>query len=165
MAIQITHGPNAFDTYAPLLKEIADLGADTVLLSCAGYMEHARSQMIVPDVLRTPSKEDFVDLLLKAKEYKLRVILMPIVLLRYPRGSEWRGVIEPPDWDDWWRDYREFIAYFAQIAQEGEADAFIVGSELVSTEKYTAEWVKNIEVARRHFKGKLSYSANWDHYE
>src|ERR1041384_1402085 len=91
LAIQITHGLNAFETYAPLLKEVADLGADTVLLSIAGYMEHAHAQMIVPDLLRTPSKEDFVDLLLKAKEYKLRVVLMPIVLLRYPRGSEWRG--------------------------------------------------------------------------
>lgn len=165
IAMQITHGPGAFDKYVPLLKEIAELGADTVLISSAGYMEHARSQAIFIDALRTPSRDDFIDLLLKAREFKLRPIVMPIVLLRYPRGSEWRGVIEPPDWDDWWKDYRDFISYFAQIAQEGQAEAFMIGSELVSTEKYTAEWVKVAEVARREFKGKLSYSANWDHYD
>lgn len=165
MAIQLI-SPDAFGTYGPLIEEIAELGAESVLISPAAYMEHARSQAIFIDAMRTPAPDDFKDLLLHARKLGLRTIVMPIVLLKYPRGSEWRGVIEPPDWDDWWMDYRDFIKYFADIAREGQADAFMVGSELVSTEKYTAEWVKTIDTCRAHFRsGKLGYSANWDHYQ
>ncbi len=166
VAIQINQSAGAVEKYVPMLKEIADLGADTVLLSPAAYMEHARAQAIFIDAQKTPSPADFKTILLEARKLNLKVILMPIVLLRYPRGSEWRGVIEPPEWTDWWRDYRDFIAYFARIAREGQAEGMTVGSELVSTEKYTSEWVRVIEVARAEFPGgKLGYSANWDHYE
>jgi hypothetical protein len=112
-----------------------------------------------------PATEEFKAILRYARRLGLRTIIMPIVLLRNPRGSEWRGVIEPPDWEDWWNQYTEFVFYFTDIAREGQADALIVGSELVSTEKYTARWVTLIEAVRpRFWGGKLGYSANWDHY-
>jgi hypothetical protein len=164
VAMQITQ-PDPLGVYVPLLREIAELGADSVLISPAAYMEHARAQAIFIDALKTPAPDEFAMLLREARKLGLRVLFMPIVLLKYPRGSEWRGVIEPPSWDDWWRDYREFVSYFADIAQAGEADAFMVGSELVSTEKYTSEWIRVVELCRDRFKGKLGYSANWDHYE
>lgn len=165
MAIQINTGENVVPTYAPLLREVAGLGANTVLLSPAAYMEHAKSQAIWIDARKAPSHDDFVELLKQAKQLGLRVILMPTVLLSHPRGSEWRGVIEPPEWDDWWRQYRDFVKYFALIARDGEADTLMVGSELVSTEKQVEEWKKTVAVARSLFPGKLGYSANWDHYE
>lgn len=166
VALQINWGYDVLSTYGPLLQEIADLGANTVLMSTAGYMEHAKSQAIFIEARRTPSKAEFIALIRDAKSKGLKVILMPIVLLSHPRGSEWRGVIDPPDWADWWRQYRDFIKHFSDIAAEGEADVLMVGSELVSTEKNTAEWIKVIEIARERFrKGKLGYSANWDHYE
>ncbi|MEW6198566.1 MAG: hypothetical protein AB1601_07890 [Planctomycetota bacterium] len=169
LAIQVATGHRPLETYGPLLAEIAALGANTVLLSVAGYMEHATSQSIYIDARKVPSPADFQALIRRARELKLRPIVMPIVLLRNPRGSEWRGVIDPPDWDDWWRQYTDFVLYFADIARAGQADALMVGSELVSTEKYTARWVKVIETVRPRFGlpecgEKLGYSANWDHY-
>lgn len=165
VAIQLQTGFGPVETYVPLIREIADLGADTVLLSTPALMEHARAQGIFIDARKSPSPPEFVRLIQESRKLGLKVILMPIVLLSHPRGSEWRGVIEPPDWDDWFRQYREFVAHFADIARDGGADAFIVGSELVSTEKYTAQWVRAIEVVRERFKGRLGYSANWDHYK
>ncbi len=167
MAIQIQTSYQAVQQFVPLLKEVADLGANTVLLITAGYMEHAESQMIYIEARKTPTPEDFKTIIREARKLDLQVIVMPIVLLSKPRGSEWRGVINPPDWDDWWRQYREFIAYFCEIARDGGANALMVGSELVSTEdkKYTPEWLKVIELARANFYGgQLGYSANWDHY-
>jgi hypothetical protein len=165
LAIQLSSGHRPVETISPLLPEIADLGANTVLFSPAGYMEHARSQAIFIDARHTPSAAAQVALIRLARKLGLRVIVMPIVLLSHPRGSEWRGVIDPPEWDDWWRQYREFVEYFADIARQGGADALIVGSELVSTEKYTDQWLRTIELAREHFGGSLGYSANWDHYK
>ncbi|MFN0137569.1 MAG: glycoside hydrolase family 113 [Phycisphaerae bacterium] len=166
VAIQINWGYDVLRTYTPILDEIAATGANSLLLSTAGYMEHAKSQAIFLEARRTPAKGEMIALIKHAQDRGLKVILMPIVLLSHPRGSEWRGVIEPPDWPDWWRQYRDFIRHFADIAAEGEADGMMVGSELVSTEKNTAEWIKVIEIARERFrKGKLGYSANWDHYD
>ncbi|MCG3126132.1 MAG: hypothetical protein CHACPFDD_00962 [Phycisphaerae bacterium] len=165
VAVQMQTGFGPYDTYMPLIREIAELGADTVLLSTPALMEHARGQAIFIDVRKTPAPDEFKRIIRDSKALGLKVVIMPIILLSHPRGSEWRGVIEPPNWDDWFRQYREFIAHFADVAREGGADVLMVGSELVSTEKYTAQWVRVIELARQHFPGQLGYSANWDHYK
>lgn len=163
VALQLS-GLRSHEEHVRLLREIADLGADTVLLGVAALMEHARAQAVYIDVRRTPAAGALVDIIQAANDAGLRVLLMPTVLLSHPRGSEWRGVIDPPDWKDWWRQYREILRYFADVARQGGAEGLLVGSELVSTERYTAEWVRTIEVAREAFPGKLGYSANWDHY-
>jgi hypothetical protein len=165
LAVQLNTGHSALDAYRPLLREIAGLGANCVLLAIAGQMEHAKSQSIFIDARKTPSRADLKTLLLDARQLGLRVTVMPILLLANPRGSEWRGVIEPPDWENWWGQYRDFVLYFADIANEGGAEALIIGSELVSTEKYTAQWEKTIAAVRQRFGGRLGYSANWDHYK
>lgn len=166
VAIQVHTGFGPVETYRPLLQEVAALGADTVMLCPAGYMEHAKSQGIYIDARKCPGPQDFRALVAEARSQGLRVVIMPILLLTRPRGSEWRGMIEPPDWPDWWRQYQEFVVYFADIARDGGADALIIGSELVSTERNTGEWVRVIEAARQHFpNGRLGYSANWDHYK
>jgi hypothetical protein len=136
-----------------------------VLLSVPGHMEHARSQSIYLDLRKVPPPADLKTLIAAANARGLKVILMPIVLLENPRGSEWRGVIDPPDWDEWWREYEEFVLHFADIAREAKAESLIVGSELVSAEKYASKWRKLIaKVRERFYGGKLGYSANWDHY-
>lgn len=165
LAIQLASGYKPLETYGPPLREMSEMGANTVLFSVAGHMEHARSQSIYIDARKAPAAEDLKQLIRLAHEHELKVIIMPIVLLNNPRGSEWRGVIEPPDWDDWWKQYEEFVLYFADIAREGGAVAMTIGSELVSTESHTDRWTTLIEKARKRFYGGLlGYSANWDHY-
>ncbi len=165
LAIQVASGYKPVDQYGPLLREIRDLGANAVLFSVAGYMEHAQSQSIYIDSRKVPSRADFHRLIHLAHENDLRTIVMPIVLLKNPRGSEWRGLIEPPDWDEWWRQYTQFVLYFTDIARDADAEALIIGSELVSTEKQTSRWTKLIaDVRPRFYGGQLGYSANWDHY-
>lgn len=165
LAVQVQTSYEPLEHYQKLFREIAELGANAVLLSTAGFMEHAESQQIYLEARKIPPRQDFKQIVRAARQEGLQVILMPIVLLSRPRGSEWRGVIRPPDWDDWWRQYREFIIYFCEIAREGGANALMVGSELVSTEKFTERWLEIIALAREHFYGGLlGYSANWDHY-
>ncbi len=165
LAIQVHSGYQPLATFEPLLKEVAALGANTVLLSAPGFMEHARSQSIYIDARKVPAPDDFQELIRRANRLGLRVFLMPIVLLRNPRGNEWRGQIEPPDWEDWWAQYSEFVLYFADIAREGGAAGLLVGSELISTERMTDRWTRLIAAVRpRFYGGRLGYSANWDHF-
>ncbi len=166
LAIQIHTNYRAIETFTPLINEIAETGANMLLIATAGWMEHADSQGIYIEHRKTPSRDDMLTLIRTAREAGLDVFVMPIVLLAHPRGREWRGVIEPPSWELWWREYRDFIVYFADLAREGQARGLILGSELVKTETQTAEWVATIELVRARFpEGMLGYSANWDTYE
>lgn len=165
VAWQIHYAPLAVEQAHTILPEIADLGADTVLISNAGYQEHAASKSFQIDPRVTPSAAEWEAIIDIAHHHGLRVVLMPIILLSEPRGNEWRGVIKPPSWDDWFEQYERFVLHFAKIAADNDVDVFMVGSELVSTEKYTDQWRKVIRSVRKAFPGKLSYSANWDHYK
>ena len=152
------------DQYEKNIDEIADLGADTVSIVVDARQENGSSSRIFIDVRMTPTPEQLLRLIRHARDRKLRVVLMPIVLLDNPRGNEWRGTIRPDSWSEWWESYRQMQHHYAWIAQAGGVDLLVVGSELVSTEKYAEEWKRTIRQVRRTYKGHITYSANWDHY-
>ena len=150
--------------YEKSIDEIAALGADTVSIVVDARQENGSSSRIFIDVRMTPTPEQLLRVIGHAKSKKLRVVLMPIVLLDNPRGNEWRGTIRPDNWNEWWDSYRQMMHHYSWIAQAGGVDLLVVGSELVSTETRAEEWSRTIRQVRREFKGKLTYSANWDHY-
>src|SRR2546421_6266830 len=152
------------DEYEKSIDEIDGLGADTVSIVVDARQENGSSSRIFIDVRMTPTPEQLQRLIRHAKERKLRVVLMPIVLLDNPRGNEWRGTIRPDSWNEWWDSYRQMMHHYSWIAQSVGVDVLVVGSELVSTESRPDEWRKTIADVRKTFKGKLTYSANWDHY-
>jgi hypothetical protein len=152
------------DKYKKDLDEILDVGADTVMFVIDTRMENGHTSRIWLDQRMTPTPQQLADLIGHAKSKNLRVILMPIVLLHAPVEGEWRGKINPEFWHDWWESYREMITHFAWVAEANKADMLVIGSELVSTEDKTKEWTKTIQEVRKIYKGKLTYSSNWDHY-
>lgn len=94
----------------------------------------------------------------------IQTMLMPIVLLNHATGTQWRGEIKPPSWAKWFSSYRHYILTVAGWAQRYRVSIFSVGSELISTEPFTGRWDRLISAVRRVYHGKLTYSANWDHY-
>jgi hypothetical protein len=152
------------DRYEKSMDQIAALGADTVLLVVDSRQENGRSSHLYLDMRMTPTPDKLGELIDHAKQDKLRVILMPIVLLDNPTGNEWRGTLHPDSWDDWFDSYRDMMSQFAWIAQGHGVDVLVVGSELVSSESNLEQWTKTIAKVRETFKGQLTYSSNWDHY-
>jgi hypothetical protein len=55
--------------------------------------------------------------------------------------------------------------HYAMLAEETQAEVLVVGSELVTSERLIGRWLTLIDKVRQVYKGKLCYSANWDHYE
>lgn len=152
------------DEYEKSIDQVAAIGADTVSIVVDARQENGSSSRIFIDVRMTPTPEQLLRLVRHAKGKGLRVVLMPIVLLDNPRGNEWRGTIRPDNWNQWWDSYRRMIHHYSWIAQAGGVDVLVIGSELVSTESRGEEWSRTIRQVRRDFKGLLTYSANWDHY-
>ncbi len=155
--------------YDALVDEIARTGANTVCLTVTGLQDNAGAEHITTKPSRTPTDERLARLIAHAHKQGLQVILMPLVLLENARGGEWRGKIDPAKdghaWDVWWKDYNTFILHYAQLAQEAGVEMFMVGSELISTEKQPQQWTALISQVRQVYHGLLSYSANWDHYK
>jgi hypothetical protein len=153
------------DQYEKSIDEVADTGADTVLLVLDARQENGASSHIYLDMRMTPTPDQLGALIDHAKKRKLRVVLMPIVLLDNPRNTEWRGNIKPDGgWSSWFDSYRDMMTQFSWIAQGHGVDVLVVGSELVSTETEVDQWTKTIATIRENFHGNLTYSANWDHY-
>ncbi len=122
------------------VKEIAGTGADTICLAVAAEQEKAASNSIYCDVDRIPSDQRLAGLIRLSHSLGKRVIVMPLVLLTRPAGDEWRGKINPDDWEDWWTQYDKYVLHYAQIAQENGVAMYMVGSELLSTESQEARW-------------------------
>ncbi|HOD84096.1 MAG: hypothetical protein BWX88_03030 [Planctomycetes bacterium ADurb.Bin126] len=146
------------------VDEIAQTGANTIKLVVAGFQENGTSTSIFIEARKVPSTERLRALIAHCRKRNLRVVLMPIVLLENPRDGEWRGRISPSSWDDWWEDYTNYVLHYARLAADCDVEILMVGSELISTETQTRRWQDLIARVRKAFRGKLSYSANWDHY-
>lgn len=163
VAMQVQRIDNVMD-YGRSIDKIAALGADTVLFVVDSKQENGKSVSIFLDMREEPSPEKLGELIQYAHSKKLRVILMPIVLLEAPLGTEWRGTIHPDVWEDWWDSYRSMLQHYDQVAEKNHVELFVVGSELVSTESQLEEWTRTIHQVRKEYHGQVTYSANWDHY-
>lgn len=163
VAVQV-ETPTLMENYLRCIDEVAGVGADTVSLVVSARQENGSSTRIFIDLRYAPTPEQLGQLIDRAKQKKLRVLLMPIVLLDNPRGTEWRGNMRPESWEEWFTSYRQVMAHWARIAQRHDVDIFSVGSELVSAESKQVEWTRTINLIRQTFSGRLTYSANWDHY-
>lgn len=167
LAVQLHAGQDVYERYHSSIREIADLGANTVMFVVYGWQTHAGSLDLHIDPYKSPSDEGLGRLLDLAAVHGMRRILMPVILLKAPRTGEWRGKIVPPgnDWEAWFDRYRRFIDKYARIAEAHHVELLMVGSELIKSERRTAEWRKTIASVRDVYSGSLGYSANWDHYQ
>ncbi|MCC7193318.1 MAG: hypothetical protein IT444_11100 [Phycisphaeraceae bacterium] len=165
-ALNLHHTDN-IDAYLQAVDEISALGFNTVELLTPMFQANGASESmrIVVGPGKSPARKDIVKVLKYARAKGLTTVLMPMVLFENPRGNEWRGKIQPEHWDRWWAAYQKNIDYFLDIANESDVSVFSVGSELLSTEKQLDRWETLIAQARHRFKGRLSYSTNWDHYQ
>jgi len=159
------HVESEAGTYRKQIDEIAGLGASAVSMIYPAYQHTGFSDVVFMRAW-SPTLQTVGGLVDHARRRGLKVMLLPIVLVANATGEgDWRGAIEPPSWDDWFVAYRKHLARVAVMAQRHGVDILSVGSELSSSEHLTDHWVRTILTVRRHFKGKLLYSANWDHYE
>lgn len=164
-ALNVHHAERLSD-FLEAVDELARLGFNSLQINTPCFQTNGASVDVRVQVGpgRSPSRVQLVRVLNHARQRGLKTLLMPIVLFTDPRGNEWRGKIEPDRWKRWWDSYRRNVDYFLDIAIQTDVQVFSVGSELLSTERQTGQWLALIAKVRRRFKGQLIYSTNWDHY-
>ena len=147
------------------LAEIGELGADSICITIPWVVSDVRSMSMAPRDDMTPSDASLVAAIQKAHAAGMRVFLMPFLYVDKMEEGEWRGTLAPPDWQTWFGAYGTFILHYAELAGRQRVEYFSVGSELCSTEKRREDWLALIKKVRGVYRGKLTYSSNWDHLE
>ncbi len=157
-------------SYLKDLQEMKKLGITHTLLIVSWYQQDIKANEIGPreydggDIMTLPDHK-LREVIRQAHDVGIEVTLFPIIRLVNRNGNDWRGIISPENLETWWKSYEKFVMHYAQIATQEKAWSFSVGSELLSREKDTPQWINLIQKVRETFKGKLLYSSNWDHYQ
>ena len=98
-----------------------------------------------------------------AKGFK--VFMKPHIWIGNPTEGKWRNDIYPANEDNWklWqKNYREFILFYAKIAEQNNVALFCIGTELTRlTLEKPLFWRSLIKDVRKIYSGQLTYAANW----
>jgi hypothetical protein len=153
---------------AALLDELVRQGANSVSITPFGRIWSLQSTDILMD-FETPyaeNREAVRRMIVQAKDRGLTVLVIPHL---WVETSGWRGEIEPGSPESWRKyqiSYRNFVMNWARDAQAAGADAFSIGVECKSfSGRFGGFWTGLIRDVRGVFRGKLTYSANWDEAE
>jgi hypothetical protein len=146
------------------LAELRHLGVDAISLVAARVLDDVHAVALRDGRWVTPSEGALRTAIRGAHRRGMRVLLFPTVFVADLGPGEWRGTLDPPDWDAWFRAYRESLLRYARLAAEEGVELFSVGSELCSSERHEARWRETIAAVREVYSGRILYSANWDHY-
>ncbi len=158
------HHVSDMPLYLRSVDSIVDIGSNSLNVVTPWFVERVNSTDIRHVRSKCPTRKQLLAILKQAKDRGLHTSLLPIVLIENPGEKDWRGTLEPDDWDAWWESYKTFIDWFATLAAEAGVDTLSIGSELNTTEGQTERWLEISERVRETFDGTLTYSANWDRY-
>jgi len=153
-------GPSAYSA-GPTARTLRRLKnryyIDTVTFTVQWQQRHVSSNLMRPGFGTAPAA-NLERAIRIARRLGLKVVLRPYV---DPRSGGWRGLLQPTNVDRWFLNYGKFIVKYAKLAQAAKANGFVIGTELTTMAKYEAQWRKLIRVVRTHFKGFVTYQANW----
>lgn len=100
------------------------------------------------------------------RDNDIKIMLKPQIWLMNGKYTGHIRMKSEKDWLAFEKCYSDFILYYANIAQEINADIFCVGVEL---EQFTTHrlsfWKTLITKIKSIYKGKLTYASNWDEYK
>jgi hypothetical protein len=153
--------------YRAELERIAGTGATCVSLQAIYRMDSGQSCEIRRHPTSSPTEASLRRTFREARAARLRVMFFPTINIRDEAENArwWRGNIEPSDWDLWWRNYTAFNVRLARIAQEEGVEWYSLGTEMASTHPFPDRWRRLAAEVRRVFKGKLTYSVNFDSHD
>jgi hypothetical protein len=144
------------------ITNLANIGANWVVFDVFWFMnKYTDNDMQRRPENYTASDSSLIHAIQKAQQLGMKVSLKPMVDVL---DGVWRGQIAPTNWTLWFQNYRNFIDYYADLAQTYNVDLFTVGTELRSSQSYVSQWQQVISGARAHFSGNMTYAANWDSY-
>ncbi|WP_153980894.1 glycoside hydrolase family 113 [Paenibacillus xylanilyticus] len=143
-------------------------GSSHVIFALAALQDHPQAVEVKYRGEHMVEDDELLDMIRYARTLGLRVILKPTVNCT---DGTWRAHINffdidvpcEPKWKDWFRSYTAYQKHYAAIAEQEKCEMFIVGCEMVQSERRSAEWREVIAAVREVYSGLVSY--NTDKYQ
>ncbi|MBM6383563.1 MAG: 1,4-beta-xylanase [Paenibacillus sp.] len=143
-------------------------GSSHVIFALAALQDHPQAVEVKYRGEHMVEDDELLDMIRYARTLGLRVILKPTVNCT---DGTWRAHINffdidvpcEPKWKDWFRSYTAYQKHYAAIAEQEKCEMFIVGCEMVQSERRSAEWREVIAAVREVYTGLVSY--NTDKYQ
>jgi hypothetical protein len=99
-----------------------------------------------------------------ARKLGIKTLLKPHIWLHNQSGK-WLGDIDMANetqWQEWFRNYHNFILHYARLAESEKIEALCIGTELHNPAvSHEQEWRNLIKAIRQVYSGRLTYAANW----
>lgn len=151
-------------SYVDMLDEMKGVGASHVSIVVPWYLKTAEDVEIFDHPRFTVPMHTVTRTIADARERGMKVFLFPILRVE-DQSKGWRGTLQPRDVDAFFDNYLTFILRFARLAEELRVPILSVGLELSTMDVKEDRWRNLIAAVRKVYKGELTYSANWDHYQ
>jgi hypothetical protein len=111
------------------------------------------------------TKYAVIELIEKSKLEGIKVMLKPQLWAE----MEWIGDLEfdtETKWDQFERNYTQFVLEWAQIATDMDVELLCIGTEIAKFVIHRPNyWRGLIAQVRQIYRGPLTYAANWDDYQ
>lgn len=142
------------------------LGNNWVCIAVLNYQKNFYSTEIRADYVRTSSDRDITFAVNKAHTQNVKVCLKPML---NSDDHMWRAHISFPDknmgeadgyWEAWFKNYTNFMLYYAELAEELNCEMLCIGCEMNGTEHKVELWRSLIAKIRKAYSGKVVYNAN-----
>jgi len=155
---------NEYD-YKLLIDEITATESKWISLTFKFHQDNIKSNFIeIPDTSSAYWKR--IDKTIQqAKQNNLKVLLLPIVLLKNASKKEWRGKLKPENKTVWFESYLQLMNQIAIMAETNNVELLSIGSEFSSLEDELELWSNTIKGIKSAYTGELTYSVNWDSIE
>jgi len=138
------------------LAHAADIGCNWIAICLWWFQDDVNATLIAPDYSRyCATPESVAHGIQRCHQLGLKVMLKPMVDCR---DGNWRGCINPSN--AWFQTYRDFVAFWADVARDNNVEMFCVGCELVKTLTWSTSWRSIIQDIRSRYPGPLTYAAN-----
>ena len=149
-----------------LLKE--STGCNYLILAFGALQDTPQSEQIAVSGPHIPTDDELLQVIGYARDLGLKIVLKPMLNCR---DGVWRAHINffdkevpcEPKWSVWFENYMDYITHFAAIAEETKCEMFMVGCEMVQTERKEKYWRELVRRVRTLYHGPLTY--NTDKYQ
>ena len=146
------------------LAKIRQLGGTWVSVSDFAFMEAVDKPGVRHG--RSSEADGLRQVIIDAHAIGLKVLVKPHLWSRDFRGenAKWHGDIamkSDADWDEWFKQYGDYIVSQAKLAAEMKTEAFCVGVEFGGTVSQETRWRKLIADVRAVYGGKITYAASF----
>jgi len=152
-------------SYVDMLDEMKAVGTSHVAIVVPYYIKTSKDVDIFKHPRFSVPMHTVERTINDARKRGMKIFLFPILRVEDKSDGGWRGTLTPQDKDAFYANYLNYILDFARLAERLEIPLFSIGSELSSLDVDTPRWRHIIAQVRAVYNGKLTYSANWDHYE